>query len=103
MRTFIEWQKEMDEGLRSRLAIGAALAGSAFGAGNVNAGNPPAQTADVGQDMFPPSEKSWNSELGDFRAIKFKDGSIVYRTAKGDFKRVKSPLSSTGFKFVKIG
>lgn len=106
MKTFGEWQKEkVNEGLGKNLAIGAALAGGALGLNKFNktpVANPQTQQQMVqqaAQDVFAPSEKAWNSELGDFRTLKQPDGTIVYRTANGDFKQVDSPV---GPKFVRI-
>ncbi len=104
MKKFSEWHDERisrkDEGFGRNLAMGAALAGGMMGFGKQSAAAA-SQPAD-GTDMLAPSDKSWNSELGDFRSIKLKDGTIIYRTAKGDFKQVNAPLSATGFKFVKV-
>ncbi len=126
MRTFEEYcKKRQDEGFGRNLALGAALVSGGL-AGNklINPAAPQAQqqvqqqqaqqpgspapqvqqqapqSQDDGEDILAPSDRSWNSDLGDFRTFKLKDGSYIYRTAKGDFKQVNSPI--TGSKFVRV-
>lgn len=126
MKTFQEWceiRQRQDEGFGKNVALGAALTGGALGGGlglhklsqtsqkttpqapqiqQVTKAPQAPQIQQGEEDMLGNNHKSWNSEIGDFRVVKQQDGSIIYKTAKGNFKKVPSQFSSTGYKFVKI-
>lgn len=109
-KEYVEMQEELEEGVfdtvrrfGQKAALVGALAGSGAGVANAaNTTSPDAAsyfTAPAGQTM---SKYSWSSEIGKFTYSQDKDGSYIYHTKKGDFKRIPSKFNPTGYKFVRI-
>ncbi len=87
------------EGLRAAsLAALTALTGA--GCQPSDKTRPTSQAAIPHAQQSQPGIKGWNSELGDFEAIKQPDGKMIYRTQNGDFKIIKDVVGDD--KFVKI-
>ncbi len=105
MKKFDEWLRERhsehyEENWMRNLAMGGALLGAGMGIGASMKGAAPATPAPTTSAQAD-NEGHWNSEIGRYKAIPQADGSYIYQSQKGNFKRVPSKLSG-GFRFVRV-
>ena len=116
MQTFKEYVKEnhpevYDEAWSDwakSAAIGATMLGASMD-NNVQAASTNSTTSPDAKSFLQAQPRStidnvnhWNSEIGKYTTGYAKDGSIIYQSKNGNFKRVPSQLSPNGFKFIKI-